>query len=430
MRPIHRRFAAVVPCLALLLLLDAAPLAQEPGEQLCGRCHTTGKLEVDVDNDFDVEHEHGEGWAVLYCSAAIQSDNMALDWEPCSRCKTPSVQEAAQLEWDALATEKNAWLAERQRVEKLIDVDEIVYIETSHFVLTWNVPKVKADRKTLRMHDGAHLFARRLEEFYTDMRKITGIQHEDQMVKKHYLFCMDKGQEALAVGPPYAGLADSGTVKRAGGKDQDSVVVAWRSKSEFPTDDDFHRHLVHSSVHQITAAHRSLKWFEVGQMGLMPPWLNDEYGWLDAGLAHWFERRIEGEGETYCFREQEAGQRWGSSDWRRNVWKAVSAENWPSFAHTISKPTQSLTARDHQFAWSWVDYLMWRKASGFAEAIKLAKLETPTREILPKVFQVSMLGFEDEWAEWVRSQYAPANKNPEIDPVRLYGEPPVEGEEG
>lgn len=416
------------PMWALLFLAAFTLSAQQPGEQLCGRCKTTGKVPFEVDSDFSVEQQRGSDWEVLFCSLAIESDNMGLDWAVCPRCKTPSVHDAAQLEWDALAEQKNAWLAERKRVEKLIDVDDIVYVETTHFIVTWNIPKVKADRKTYRMHDGAHLFAQRLEEYYADLRVITGLSHSDQMVDKHFLFAFEKGQEAVAVGPAYAGLSHTGTVKRAGGKDQESVIVTWRNKSESPTDDDFHRDIVHNMTHQITAAHRHVDWFPIGELGLVPPWLNDDYGWLDAGLAHWFERRIEGNSETYCFREQEANQRWGSGDWRRNVWKAVSAENWPSFAHTISKPTQSLTPRDHQFAWSWVDYLMWRKASGFAEAMKLAKLEKPTREILPTVFKVSMLAFEDEWAAWVRTQYAPSNKNPEIDPARLYPAP-AEGDD-
>ncbi|GJM21554.1 MAG: hypothetical protein DHS20C15_14690 [Planctomycetota bacterium] len=416
-------------CVWALLFLGAFGVhAQQPGEQLCGRCKTSGKVPFEVDSDLSVEHEHGPDWAVLYCSYAIESDNMGLDWSVCPRCKTPSVHDAAQLEWDALETEKQAWLTERKRVEKLVDLDDIVYIETTHFGLTWNIPKVKADRKTYRMHDAAHLFAQRLEDFYTDLRVITGLSHEDQMVDKHYLFAFEKGQQAVAVGPAYAGLSHTGTVKRSGGEDQDSVIVTWRNKSESPTDDDFHRSIVHNMVHQITATHRNTNWFPIGELGLIPPWLNDDYGWLDAGIAHWFERRIEGNSETYCFREQEANRRWGSADWRRNVWKGVSSENWPSFAHTISKPTQSLTPRDHQYAWSWVDFLMWRNAGGFGEAMKLAKLEKPTREILPAVFKVSMLAFEEEWAAWVSTQYAPSNKNPEIDPVRLYGEP-AEGED-
>jgi hypothetical protein len=238
------------------------------------------------------------------------------------------------------------------------------------------------------------------------------------MRNKHFVFAFEEGGQALAVGPPYVGLSHIGTVKRAGGSDRDSVIVTWRQKSQHPTDDDFHRHLVHNLTHQFTAVYRNVNWFTPGDLGLIPPWLNDDYGWFDAGLAHWFERATPGSSETYCFREQDANSRWGSGDWRQNVWKAVMTGEWPSFAGLLSKPTQSLTAREHQFCWSWVDYLLSLNAAGTAEAIKLMKQETPARDILRQVYRVSMLGFEEDWAAWVKIDYAPSNKEKDVDPRR------------
>ncbi len=403
----------------LFCLLVCAPVfAQQPGEALCGRCGTTGKQEFDVDRALAVEHEHGEQWEVLFCSEAIESKNMGLDWIVCPHCRTASLQELAQTEWDAIAETNRVWLEERRRMERLAEFDEVVYLETTHFILSWNLSKMKVDRKTLRMHESAHLFARRFEEFYAEFQAITRVVDEDNMRNKHFVFAFEEGAQALAVGPTYAGLSHSGTVKRTGGADKDSVIVTWRQKSEHPSEGDFHRHLIHNLTHQLTSVYRNTSWFTPGQFGLAPPWLNDDYGWFDAGLAHWFERRVDGRSETYCFREQDVGSRWGGGDWHRNVWKAVMAEEWPSFALLLNKPTQSLTAREHQFCWSWVDFLLSRNAEGTAQAIKLAKMETPTREILREVYRLSMLSFEEDWAEWVKQAYAPSNKDPGFDPRR------------
>lgn len=405
----------VIRTLMAFLAVCAPMAAQEPGESLCGRCGTTGKQPFDVGKEYIVEHVHDAPWEVLFCSEAIDSSNMALDWIVCPRCRTPSLQQVAQAEWDAIAEANEAWLEERQRMERYAEFDDVVYIETTHFILSWNIPKVKADKKTYRLHAAAHLFATRFEEFYAEFQAITGIDDADNMRNKHLIFAFEEGKQAAAVGPPYAGLSHVGTVKRAGGSDKESVIVTWRQKSEHPTDDDFHRHLIHNLTHQLTSVYRNINWFTLGDLGLTPPWLNDDYGWYDAGIAHWFERRTAGSSETFCFREQDASSRWGSGDWRHNVWKAVMADEWPAFSPLLSKPTQSLTAREHQFCWSWVDYLMSVNAPGTAEAIKLAKQETPVRDILRQVYRLSQLSFEEDWAAWVKAEYAPSNKDPDSD---------------
>ena len=71
------------------------------------------------------------------------------------------------------------------------------------------------------------------------------------------------------------------------------------------------------------------------------------------------------------------------------------------------RPTPALTAKEHQFVWSWVDFLMDRDASQMGLAIKLAKQEAPTRDILSQCWGLTTLSFEEAWSSWVMERYAP-----------------------
>lgn len=412
--------------LLAVLLMAPTVMAQEPGEQLCGTCKTTGKVELDVSKKFEDEHEHGEKWEVLFCADAIEADDMAMLWKPCPRCKTPSVQAKAQAEWDAIAAKNEAWLEERRTVDEFLDT-EMAHVETTHFVVSWNVPKISVNKKSVKMHAAAHLYARRMEELYERFQGMFGIDDRQNMKNKHWFYVLEKERQALTAGPVYAGLQGSGTVKRAGGADKESVLVMWRDKSNHPGDDDFHRHWIHSAVHQFTSVYYDIFWFASGQKGLSPPWLNDKYGWLDAGLAHWFEMDFDGQCTTFCIREHDAKARWRGGDWRKNIWKAVMAEEVASFPEVITKPTQALSAREHQFVWSWVDFLMARDTSAMGKAMKMAKMEGSTRDILKECWGLSTIGFETDWAEWVATEYAPTNKEGRMDPRDQLPQEPRDG---
>ena len=426
MIPMPARFALLL--LAFALPMGTPTSAQEAGERLCGTCKTTGRVALDINKKFSMDHEHGETWKVLHCADAIESDDMALDWKPCKRCKTPSVQEKAIKQWEAIEAEKLAWLADRRKVDELIDAKKMAHVETTHFVISWNIPKVTTDKKkTYRMHEAAHLYARRMEELYAKFQDMFKVQDRQNMRNKHYWYALEKEREALIVGPVYAGLSGMGTVKRAGGADRESVVVGWRNKSEHPSDSDFHRHWIHSAIHQFTSVYYDIHWFKTGQKGLSPPWLNDKYGWIDAGLAHWFEMDYDGEATTFCIREHDAKARWRGGNWRKNVWKAVQAEDVPSFPEVAAKPTQALSAREHQFVWSWVDFLLAQDAEAMGSAMKMAKMERPNRDLLKEGWGLTTFGFETAWAEWVTTEYAPSNKEGRIDPRAQLPQQPTTG---
>ncbi|MCB9897395.1 MAG: hypothetical protein H6825_05280 [Planctomycetes bacterium] len=408
--PVVRPLAA---CAALVLWLATSASAQHGGRD----CQTTGKLPYDVSSKYLVDYtpfvDEGKPrtWEVLFWSKAIESDNMGIDWIPCKRCVDKDLLASAEAELTALMDARTAWLAERRQVDAVVKVDDpLAHVETTHFVVAWNIPKITVDKKSIRAEDAALLYAMRMEQTYARFQDLTGTTDADYMKTKHYFYFFEKEREALLAGSRYAGLTGSGTVRRAGGDSHDSVVVGWFDKSKTPSDEDFQRHWIYNLTHQMTAAYYNVFWFKPGEKGLSPPWLNDKYGWLGAGLAHWMEWDFDEKATNFSFREQDLNARWKGPDWRKNVWKAVKAEDFPSFAEAITKPIEALSVQEHQFCYSWIDFLMHKDSHAMASAMKLAKMERPARDILKEAWGISMLTFEGEWAAWVLEEYAPTNK--------------------
>jgi hypothetical protein len=394
----------------------APPKAQEkpkpqplPGEPLCGFCHTTGRVPFNRDPQFLLEDENGPSWKVDFCSEALESANMGLDWMPCPHCKTPSLHDAAQKEWDEHKAAGDAWLKEERRVDKVVAADKpLTFVQTTHFLIVWDVPKITtAQKKTYDAHGAAHLYAHRLEEFYARFQTMFGITDANNMKNLHTLMVFDKHDEAWLAGPAYTMLQGVPTVKRAGGANHDSCVVTFWDKSEFPKEVDMWRHQLHNWTHQLTAIYYDMSWFEPGKLGLSPPWLNDKYGWLDEGLAHWFEIDFDNRAKTYCMRETANESHWGGDDWKKNLFKAVSGEDIPSFSDVSIKPSDALTAKENEFAWSWVDFLMHRDQAAMGRALKDCKLEHPTRDILKEEWNLTVLDFQTTWKQWVLENYAP-----------------------
>jgi hypothetical protein len=418
------RGAPVAHLLLALLLGAAGPRAQEPprapppapeplpGEARCGWCQTTGRTPFDLDAKFQLEQETGPTWKVNFCSEALDSDNMGLPWQPCARCKTPSLQAAAQKEWDERRAAGAAWLKERRRVDKLAGVDQpLVHVQTTHFLVIWNIPKITtASKKSYDAHSAAHLYCARLEELYARYQKMFVINDRNNMKNLHTLMVFEKPEEQAGAAPAYTGLEGLPTVQRSGGVSHDSVTVTWWDKGDFPKEVDMWRHQIHEAIHQFTAIYYDLTWFKPFEIGLSPPWLNDKYGWLVEGLAHWFEIDFDKRAETYCMREQNVDSRWGGSDWRKNIYKAVSGGDIPVYSEVILKSNSSLTAKEHQFAWSWVDFLLARDTEAMGKALKMCKQKYAWRDILKETWGLSMLDFEAQWKAWVLETYAPTKK--------------------
>ncbi len=393
--------------------------APEPqtGELLCGTCETSGREYFERDPQWEGHldertTESGPTWRVLHDSELYTSDNYGLDWTACDRRKAPSIHDLAEAHYAGEVARRQAWLDERRRVDAAVRAKQpLVHIESTHFVLAWGIPKVKTSaKKTYRMHAAAMLYLERFEQLYAEFQTLFELEDRMNQTSKHFVYLFERQSEFSDAAPRYTGLTGSTTVQRMSGVEQDSSLASWWDKGMYSSDDDYRRHLSYSLIKHFTSDLYDLRWFEPGELGLVPPWLNDKYGWLDTGLCHWFELRLPGNVISYSMREQDTTSRWKGNDWRKNILKAAKSGDVPTFAEVITLPTQSLTAKENQFVWSWIDFLLARDTPAMGKALAMTKQEYATRDILKECWGLSVLGFEQAWTDWVLVAYAPTKR--------------------
>lgn len=379
---------------AILLLLSASSPSsgQDVGEALCGDCHTTGRIDhphsaSELEQEKDVE----------FCSVFMRSDPDALgmDWIVCPKCRTPSVQEAARAEFDREFERRRKWLTEREENVDKHAGHKVEHIRTRHFALSFDLPKVKVGRSTLRTHDAMHLYAQRLEELHAQMLAIHGITERNTAGLVHEVYVFENDLTSRNVGNHLiTGGMGQGFRKSTYGKTSQHITS--RNKKDFRKDEDFHQALVHSVSHLIT-----------NEVGILKTWLVKRYGWVNEGMAHWFEIRNFGPPNTWCNQEQGGFVHWKGDSWEANVKKAVLAGDHVNFQDIVGKSAESLDSKEHQFAWSFVDYLMWLSPEKMVKFLTLLKgKQLPERDALREAYDITMGQFVDGWIEFVRTEYS------------------------
>ncbi len=377
--------------LAIPLVIAASALAQEVGEHLCGDCHTTGRIDHTHSTEA-LAQEKG----VLFCSAFMRSDREALgmDWVVCPRCRTPSVQAGAKVEFDAEFGRRKQWLAEREAEVDAPVGHTVEHIQTEHFVIAWDIPKFKIGRASLRPHDAMHVYVERMEELYRLILEIHGITERQVQRNVHYLYIFESQKDAQRVGDHLFGGIGPATRKSVIGN-KSRFICFWK-KDDFKKDEDFHQFLVHTVSHHIH-----------NDVDRRKEWLMKRYGWVYEGLAHYLEIRGFGPPITWCGQESGSFLHWKGKNWEVNVKRAVMEGGAPLFQEVITKAADSLSAMEHQFVWSYIDYLMWLDPKKMPPLLGLMKgPQLPTRDALKQAYDLSIGEFVEGWEEFVRTEYS------------------------
>ncbi|MBI4879110.1 MAG: hypothetical protein HY812_05540 [Planctomycetes bacterium] len=380
-------------CLLLAGALAAGGRAalQESGEDLCGDCHSTGK----------VPHAHDSALLELekdaiFCSCFMDQDPEALgmDWIVCPDCRTPSAQARARSEFEMEYGRRKSWLEERRaKVDKHAG-EEVLHIKTRHFVIAWDIPKVKVDHQVLKAHEAMHLYARRMEDLYRVIQEVHGIGETAMHTGVYHLYLFESQKVAERVGGYVLDGIGGGGAKSLIGPN--SAHLRWWRKEDLPDDERFHQALAHSVSHLI---HNDIDQFN--------EWLAVRYGWAYEGLAHFIEIRLFGPPITWCHQETGGFEHWKGKDWEANVKKAVLAGTQPAFQEIITKASDVLTPMEHQFSWSYIDYLMWLDPKKMPRLLGLMKgPQLPVRDALQQAYGLTVGQFVDGWEEFVRTEYS------------------------
>ncbi len=366
----------------------AAPSAAQ--DKLCAKCKSTGRLD-NTPKDAGVAAMEAK---VDFCSWRIKNDTIGhgAPFIPCPNCLAPSKAAAVKVEFDKIAQANDAWLAERMKIDAVVKPrDGLVHIATKHFDLVYGLPQiVLADKRSFDIHAGAHLYAERLEDFYTWFEALLHYTDDEVRVKRHSVFLLNDLRTAQAAAQKYTNLFSDRACRAVG---DPSIVVTWRDRNVFgKSDEAFHRHVVHHVSHNLQGIfYKRL-------------WLVEKAGWLDEGIANVCEMKRFKICGNACTQESDDNG-YNDLDWEPLVKKRVLLGKTLPLAQLLGKKTDELSPDERMFAWSHVDFLFAQKPDKVREIVKAVKDEKEARDAIRENFGFTIAAMEEPWAEWVKATY-------------------------
>ncbi len=351
------------------------------GEAACGK---HGKL---------LAAEHAAG--TLHCSVAAEckacSGALAID---CRHCANPAA-EGALARRQQLARE---WLAERRTTIDAVTAREpYLHLATPHFELAFLLKPATVGREKLDQHARLHLYGERLEALRA--RFVAELELADADLPERMTVALsERFEDHRLLGPRLTGI---GTANSIGLKwmGPSYVYSMWNDKRSLPDDEAVHRNVVHHVTHLL-----------LSQMQPAVFLGNKGHGWLDEGIAHWFEDAVVGKCTNYCFEEVllQSPASFRGGKWRQAVRQLVDEGKAPAFVALAERNTDQLTYVEHTFAFAYVDFLLSRHGGAkFRDLLRLVKKDQPTRDALQQVYGLSPLTIDAVFVSWVKEHYSP-----------------------
>lgn len=381
----------VAGAVALGATLAVAAQSSGGGGELCGECKTTGRIA----NPWFAAHEAAERGA-LHCSSCLLGDKAGRDsnFLPCPRCKRPDLRAKAERELNEWKRVQEEWLAQRAALEKQLGVT-LQWVESDHFLIGFEPSHWRTrEKRELDGHGAAHLFARRLEGMYADFEKLFAIDDGRMRNKLHQVLVFDRQKNLTRAAELLLQMTTGFAAKRAG---DPSILVTWNNRKDLPGDLDFDRHVTHHVTHLLASVFHLKEWLYA-------------QGFLDEGLAHFFEMRYFAAADNSCNQEEEE-EDFGNQNWPKEVLAAVSAGKNPPLAELCLKRTDELHGLEHAFAWSFTDHLVAADPLKVAALMVALKEKCELREALRRSFGKSIFELENEWKASVLATY-PARARP------------------
>jgi hypothetical protein len=337
---------------------------------------------------------------VLYCSvaAACKTCAGALVTD-CKYCRNTPVEQSAQ---QRCRLAKEFVKQRRQKVDKYLrKSDKILHGRTEHVVLAFSVQPltVGTGRQKLDTHRLMHLYLERLEALYQDFQTTFGLTDADFKIPLS-IYMFRKLATHLEIAPRVTGIGGRGPGRKFMGSDM--VYSMCFDRKAIRNDADLHRNVVHNAAHLLVNRMRPHEWI-----------YNKKHGWLDAGIAHWFEfkvdgRWVDGRCNNFCYEEValDPGSGYKGGKWRVAVRKLVEAGTVPPLGQFYGLKTDQLTLQHHAVSFAYVDFLI-SKYGGpkLRDVIRLIKAKTPTNEALKKVYKMSVLNIDEPFRAWVQENY-------------------------
>lgn len=375
------------------LLLSIAPLvavvafvfsAQERGAPAkCSTCKDRGATPCSAHTKTDLELEKDCPQCTVAMDCAKCSGAFEID---CPKC------DIADARLKKVVAEKTKWRESLEAHEKLFG-RELLVAQSAHFEITWDGGRASTGKKVLAPHSAAHLYLDRCEEMYEHFKKVFGCADSD-FSTRFRVMVWERYKDQQLAGANYCNQPNPDTsVKSMGSRGVFSIHLD-PAKVD-PDEDagaDLHRAVAHNVAHLLLANVWNQRW--PGEL---------QGGWIDEGVAHYFEDRIDKRCTNFCYREQDTTQSFKGGWWRDPVKKLAVKSDRPPFADTAAKRTDELTIEEHVLAWSYCEFLIKKNGPGFGKICRAIKEGKGYRDAMKSEFGWNALAFEDEWKKHVKT---------------------------
>ena len=326
---------------------------------------------------------------VLYCSAIEDcAECSGIGFLPCKKCG-----EGKRAGPTLLARSVKLAVCK----EGLKPLDEAMgrrlrKAESAHFVLVWEVDELKIGERRVKAHEALHVYLARLERLFEDYTRRLAVDATAFREKSRvFVWYLPKDHERATVAF-CEGQPGEGGVKLLGLRPRYSVCAS--AKEMQRNDDRLHRNIAHSVTHLLLSHQQPIAW--IGNM---------KGGWVDEGLAHWFEDKVVGICDSFCAQEASQGPLFENGRFRLGVRKVVAKDEAPPLAHVVQLNVDVLLSPLDAFAFSYVDYLLTLGGEKFDALVRKLKAKTPTSEAIQAVYGMNLLELESRWKAWVLETY-------------------------
>ncbi len=381
--------AAVLGCLQLVVAGSLA--SQAAPATTCRSCGNHGVVDCGKHKKAALEQER----SVAFCSHAesCKSCEGALRAD-CKQCSN----ETAEAELRRRVETVRAW---RDGLRKSVDahskVEPMLHLQTAHLDLSFGIAKITVGKAKIDTHEGMHLYGDRIEALRKLYIETLEVDEKEFSARLRVYMCRDSRQ-ANDLGPRVTGLGGNFAVgtKLMG---IDAVYCMWQEPRGLPDDEALHRNIAHNLVHLLTSNLEPAGYFG-----------NPANGWVDEGLAHWFEDKIGGKCTNYCFEEvlTQQGQTFKAGKWRPAVRAMLDAKELQSLAAIAPKNTDQLTFPEHAQSFAMVDCLIAKHGGDkLKQFLRQLKSKVEMRDAMQAVYGFGPLTFDTEFQAWVAANYSP-----------------------
>ncbi len=293
--------------------------------------------------------------------------------------KTASEKELPPIEIKPMSEER------RRRVEDLSG-ENVIGLETDHFLLYYSIGRVKVGSRAYDTKSGAKLYAARLEEAYRHCYELLlPAPGGSWRVRKHEIILLDTLSGYSNTARKLTGQAGSFGAYRYG--DVSLFATFSRGNREIRSDHQLHEKVVHHVAHLLIQ--------DYGLLNLDFP------SWVSVGFAHLVENRIFRSNLFFCFTELPRPDSWKRGSWKKLIRKDLAKGKELSIADLMARPIDAMNYRDMAYAMSFVDFLIATDKKKFSYFVQQLKRNPDTKAALKSVYGWILGEMELEWKKHV-----------------------------